>query len=217
MINAWNMAMPPWIQMDHDLNLKEVVDPDHEHLMVLCRNLIELRMRLIPYLHAAFVKYYKEGIPPFRALILDYPDEQDALKDVAGEYMMGDDLLVAPLVACGKDIAVKEIYFPSGVWYDFFTGERIEGGRTRECTFPLDRMPLYVKEGAILPLARVTLTTEDPLSREIEPKAFGEDLRPAILYEDDGSLHPTLTRNRLTWNAKKKKFQLESAFWKLAE
>lgn len=217
MINAWNMAMPPWMQMNHDLNLKEVVDPNHEHLMVLCRNIIELRMRLIPYLHAAFVKYYKEGIPPFRALIMDYPDEQEALKNIAGEYMMGDDILVAPLVACGKDVAVKKIYFPKGVWYDFFTGERIAGGQTLECAFPLDRMPLYVKEGTILPLARVTLTTEDPLSREIVPKAFGDELRPAILYEDDGSLHPSLTENQLTWNAKKKKFQLKSAFYKLAK
>ena len=148
---------------------------------------------------------------------MDYPDEQEALKNVAGEYMMGDDILVAPLVACGKDIAVKKIYFPSGVWYDFFTGERIEGGQTLECSFSLDRMPLYVKEGTILPLARVTLTTEDPQSRIIEPVAFGEDLRPSILYEDDGSLHPTLTENQLTWNAKKKKFQLKSAFYKLAQ
>ena len=217
MINAWNMAMPPWMQMNHDLNRQEVVDPNHEHLMVLCRNLIELRMRLVPYLHAAFVKYYKEGVPPFRALIMDYPGEQEALKDIAGEYMMGDDILVAPLVACGKEVAVKKIYFPSGVWYDFFTGERIEGGRTLECSFPLDRMPMYVKEGTILPLARVTLTTEDPRSREIEPMDFGDNLRPAVLYEDDGSLHPTLTENQLVWNAKKKKFQLKSSFYKLAQ
>ena len=217
MINAWNLALPPWMQMNHELNLQEVIDPDNARLMALCRNAIELRMRFIPYLHAAFVKYYREGIPPFRALIMDYPDEKDAVKDIAGQYMMGDDIMVAPVVASGKGVTAKKIYFPKGTWYDFFTGERIEGGQTLELSFELERIPLYVKEGTILPLARVTLSADDPASREIEPVAFGDNPKPAVIYEDDGTLNPSLKENVITWDARKKKFSLKSSFYKLAK
>ena len=129
--------------------------------------------------------------------------------------MMGDDLMVAPLVASGKGETTKKIYFPAGVWYDFFTGERIEGGRSYELTFPLDRMPLYVREGTLLPLARVTLTTEDPRSRELEVRRYGDPLRPAVLYEDDGSFRPSLKENTLSWDARKHKIRFQSDFYRL--
>lgn len=114
MINAWYLQMLPWKQMDKDLNMKHIVDDNSVTLENECRKWINLRMQLIPYLHAAFVKYTKEGIPPFRALIVDYPEEKDELKDLRGQYMMGDNIMVAPVTDTGKNSSEKEIYFPKG-------------------------------------------------------------------------------------------------------
>lgn len=214
MINAWFLRLPPWIQMDRGKNNDGVIDPNSEKLTNACRQWINLRMQLVPYLHAAFVRYHREGIPPFRALIMDYPDERDSVKDIAGQYMMGDNMMVAPLTAGGNS---KNIYFPKGVWYDFFTGERIEGGRWHNLTFPLDRMPLYVKGNTLLPLAHVTETTSNADSRVLNVRAYGADPQPFTLYADDGSANPPLTECRLEWNAKKGIAKMKSGFYKLGK
>ncbi len=213
MVNAWFLKMPPWKQMNRDLNNKLVIDERSPFLTAESKRWIEFRMSLIPYLHAAFVKYHQTGIPPFRALIMDYPDEEGAVKDIAGQYMMGDDIMVAPLTATGSEKTSAQIYFPAGVWYDFFTGERIEGGRSLKLEFPLDRMPVYVKEGTILPLARPTLSTEDPISRVLDFRVFGDSPRPASVYEDDGAVDAILKENVISWNAKRKKIIFKSAFY----
>ena len=213
MVNAWFLTMPPWKQMNRDLNNRLIIDENSPRLTEECKQWIEFRMMLIPYLHAAFVKYHQTGIPPFRALIMDYPDEAREVKDIAGQYMMGDDIMVAPLTATGLAVAPMEIYFPKGVWYDFFTGERIEGGRKLIREFPLDRMPLYVKEGTILPLARPTLTTEDPDSRILDFRVYGDSPRPSSVYEDDGTVPANLKENVISWNAKRKRIVFKSAFY----
>jgi len=63
-----------------------------------CRTVLELRMRLIPYLHAAFVRYHREGLPPFRALVMDYPEDPGTFA-VDDQYLAGESLLVAPVFA----------------------------------------------------------------------------------------------------------------------
>ena len=215
MINAWFLMMPPWKQMNKEKNTKLIIDENWPELAAGCRYWIDFRMRLIPYLHAAFTKYRETGIPPFRALIMDFPDEAAAVKDIAGQYMMGDDIMVAPLTASGKGTTSKSIYFPAGVWYDFFTGERIEGGRSLTLEFPLDRMPVYVREGTMLPLAKPTLSTEDPDSRILDIRIYGSNPRPAVVYEDDGLVGSPIKENVIKWDAKKKKVVFKSGFYKL--
>lgn len=217
MINAWYLQMPPWKQMDRQLNNQYIIADNASDLEEQCRKWISLRMELVPYLHAAFVKYKKEGIPPFRALIVDFPEEKEALKDLRGQFMMGDYLMVAPVTANGRGIVEKNIYFPSGKWYDFFTGESIEGGRNHRITVPLDRMPVYVKEGTLLPLAKVTNSTEDKDSRLLTVRAYGDVKESFVLYEDDGSWDVSLQKNEIIWNTKQKKASLKSNFYKLED
>ena len=110
------------------------------------RALFEIRMALLPYLYTMFYDYHTSGKPPVRALVCDYQDEAPAL-DCKNEYLFGDAMLVAPIIAPARE---RDVWLPHGVWYDFFTGQRYEGGTHHVVT---DNIPVFVKEGTLLPLA----------------------------------------------------------------
>ena len=99
-------------------------------------------MQLIPYLYSAFYTYYKEGVPPFRPLLMDYPKDE-RLRTISDQYMMGDGLMAAPLYQNKK---TRTVYFPEGTWYNFNTNEKYEGNREYEITTELDQLPLYVRQ-----------------------------------------------------------------------
>lgn len=157
---------------------------------------MELRMRFVPYLHAAFVRYRREGLPPFRALVMDYPDDPQTWR-IDNQYLMGDGLLVAPVVA-GE--AERAVYLPEGEWFDYWTGERHAGRQRVTIQVPLERIPLFVKAGTLLPLAEPTLHTADPASWRITALAYGSGTAAGTLFEDDGALDPGLTEVRLRWD-----------------
>ncbi len=97
-VNGWYIKNPPWKQVERDANNADRLAPDWERVEDQCRTIMELRMRLVPYLHAAFVRYRREGVPPFRALVMDYPGDP-ATWAIDDQYLVGDSLLVAPVVA----------------------------------------------------------------------------------------------------------------------
>jgi alpha-D-xyloside xylohydrolase len=151
MVNAWYIKDPPW----------KAFGPDTENI---CRDIINLRMKLVPYLMETFQRYHDVGMPPFRALVLDYPDDP-ATWTIDNQYMMGTDLLVAPVVAGESE---RDIYLPEGEWVDFFTGAKLFGKQKLHVSVPLARIPVFVKSGAKLPLARPTLHSEDPAAKTID-------------------------------------------------
>ena len=118
-----------------------------------------------------------------RSLWLHYPDDPEAVRR-GHEYLWGRDLLVAPVVEKGANSC--RLYLPRGHWFDFWTGERHDGGREIERPVDLETLPLFVREGAILPLGPVKQyvneKVEGPLTITVYPGAGGEFL----LYEDDG-------------------------------
>jgi alpha-glucosidase/alpha-D-xyloside xylohydrolase len=118
-----------------------------------------------------------------RALWLYYGDDPDAA--VRGdEYLWGRDILVAPVTE--KSAVMRELYLPRGSWYDFWTNERVEGGRSMTRPVDLATIPLFVRAGAIVPMGPLKqYTTEKvdrPLTLTIYPGADGH----FILYDDDG-------------------------------
>src|SRR5260370_31111016 len=120
-----------------------------------------------------------------RAVGLDFPDDPKAV-ECGEQYLWGRNVLVAPVVE--KGATTRRVYLPRGFWYDFWgTHERLEGGREISRSVDLETMPLYVREGSILPLGPVKQFTgeivEEPLSVSIYPGADNSFL----LYEDDGS------------------------------
>lgn len=149
----------------------------------ICRKYLELRYRMMPYLYSAVRETCETGVPIVRALWLHYADDPAAVSR-GDEYLYGRDILVAPVVE--KGAASRTLYLPRGVWYDFWTNERQEGGREITRAVDLGTIPLYVRAGAVLPLGPVRQYTgepvDEPLALTIYPGADGD----AFLYQDDG-------------------------------
>lgn len=147
------------------------------------RNSIDLRYRLLPYLYDAFYESSKTGLPVMRALLLDYPDDSTAIAQEE-EFLLGDDLLVAPVVKDGE--WTWPVYLPKGEWFDFWSDRRYEGPASVTVDAPLDRIPLFVRGGAIIPTRQLVQYTGEapinPLTFEIYPD--GNSTRE--YYEDDG-------------------------------
>jgi alpha-D-xyloside xylohydrolase len=219
MINGWYLRNPPWKQVNRRANNSGNFAEGWEQVEQTCRAIIELRMKLIPYIHAAFVRYHQEGLPPFRALIMDYPDDPN-LVTLSDQYMMGDSLLVAPVTAGGpgrrgrfgdnqssddSGQSRRNVYLPKGRWFDFWTGKLYQGKQRISIDVPLEQIPIFVKAGIILPLARPTLYADDPASRQLTVLVYGDGTIPATLYEEDGSINPELTKVELAWESAGKK------------
>ena len=185
-VNAWMIPNTPWRQYDYRKNLKnELLSPaECEKLTAACRNILNLRMSLIPYLYSSFWRYKSEGMPVFRALVMDYPDDPEAQK-IDDQVMIGNCMLAAPvMVSQGNQ---RDIYLPAGNWFDFFTGEKYKGGKwLKNVQVDLEKIPLFIKENSILPLADPVEHVEENLPFEIELRVYGTEPCSTFLYEDDG-------------------------------
>jgi alpha-D-xyloside xylohydrolase len=169
MVNAWYIRNPPWMQIDRDKNNQDQFSEGWEHVRDRCREIISWRMRLLPYLRAAFAEYERTGMPPFRALLMDYPDDP-GLKNVDDEYMVGDRLLVAPMFAGEPE---RKIVFPPGEWQDFWTGEAVRG-RTQMVAATVPNIPVYIKTGSLMPWAEIAQHTQTPEARRISVRIYGD-------------------------------------------
>jgi alpha-D-xyloside xylohydrolase len=143
-----------------------------------------LRYRLLPYIYTIAADAYHRSGTMMRGLAMDFPADVKVL-NIDDEYMFGPSFLVAPVTA--YKATSRQVYLPAGTrWYDFHTGQVFEGGQTIAAAAPLDRIPLFVKEGAIIPTGpRLQYTGEKPASPILLTVYTGKDGR-FDLYEDDG-------------------------------
>ena len=114
----------------------------------VARRYMNLRYRLLPYIDAVLADAEKTGLPAMRAMVLADPDDPAAWP-FENQYMFGPDLLVAPVLHASGAVSY---YLPAGRWWDLFTGEAREGGRAISETVPLDRIPVFVRDGAAIAL-----------------------------------------------------------------
>src|SRR5437899_12364231 len=112
----------------------------------------------MPYLYSAVRECCQNGMPIMRDLWLHYPDGP-AEVDRGDEYLLCRDILVAPVTE--KGATSRKLYLPRGVWYDFWTEQRIEGSREIERPVDLATTPLYVRAGAIVPLGPIKQYTSE--------------------------------------------------------
>jgi alpha-glucosidase len=167
--------------MEHP-NYKEPWNYGEEALEIFTRY-DKLRYRLIPYIYSSYYQMYKTGAPVMQALILQYPHDPNTYT-IDDQYFFGRDLLVCPVTVKGSKTRI--LYLPKDYWYDYWTGEKIEGGRYINAVTPLERMPVFARAGAIIPMQpEMNYEGEkpvSPLTLDIYPSA-GSAFE---LYEDDG-------------------------------
>jgi alpha-D-xyloside xylohydrolase len=187
MINAWSSGTKPWSFPDVENEVREIA---------------LLRMRLIPYLYTEFARYHFEGIPPFRGMDLEpgfslksktelknkNPDEnpyaEAVMKEIKDQYMTGEYLLVAPLFS-GQ--TTREVILPEGKWYDFYTGEYAGDGEVIKVTPGLNKIPVYVKDGGIIPMMQPMLHAPSAGQKfDLEIRYYGAKPGYYRLYDDDG-------------------------------
>lgn len=182
MINCWYMKLPPWQQINKAKNNKGELMAEREQATKTMRQLFELRMSLIPYLYSAFNEYRLRGTPPSRAMVMDWPDDPKTQK-LDDQFMFGPSLLVAPLFT-GQ--SKRSVYLPAGDWYDFWTHEKIAGGRSIEVAKPIEQIPVFVKGHTLLPLAKPVEHVANDTCFELTVLAFGTQPAAFPLFEDDG-------------------------------
>ena len=112
------------------------------------RRFAKLKNRLAPYLVEAGREAARSGLPVMRPMLLGFPDDP-AVLHLDRQYLLGPDLLVAPVFTASGDV---DFYLPAGGWTSLLTGERVTGGGWRRERHGFDSLPLYVREGAVLPL-----------------------------------------------------------------
>lgn len=148
----------------------------------IARQALRLRYRLLPYLYSLFWNASQRGEPVMRPLLYHYPDDPQTAY-LYDQFLLGPFVMAAPVLRPG--VRARRVYLPEGDWYAWDSGEVLPGGRHVLANAPLERMPLYVRGGAILPLGpEMSHSAEKPLS----PLTL--DLYPGngefVLYEDDG-------------------------------
>ena len=163
----------------------------------LVRTAIKLRYRLLPYIYAAFLRASETGAPVQRPLVFD--SQYDAtVRDIDDQYLFGPDLLVAPVTEAGQ--TARQVYLPAGTWYDWHTLEALTGKRFVRVDTPLDRIPIYARGGAVIPMwteAPPSTSGYHPTAVELHVFIPGADgSHPSFLQEDDGLTFAALTGGR---------------------
>jgi alpha-glucosidase len=150
----------------------------------VCRAMLELRMRLLPYLYTAFEECHRTGAPVLRPLLFSHPDDP-VTYTADDEFMVGDALLVAPITRPG--VEHRHVYLPAGSWCHWWSGERIDGPAHVLAHAPLGRPALYARANTPIPLG-------DPVAHTGLPSSLTWLVHPAAgaaggagaLYEDAG-------------------------------
>ncbi len=145
-------------------------------------NFDRLRYRMLPYIYSLAWKTTSEAYTTMRPLVMDFRADPRA-QNAGDQFMFGPAFLVNPVT--DPAATTRQLYLPGAKWYDFWTGSVVEGGRTINALAPLDRLPLYVRAGSILPLGPdeewSTEKTADPIELRIYRGANGD----FTLYEDE--------------------------------
>ena len=146
----------------------------------------KLRYRLIPYIYSLAWKVTDGDYTIQRPLIMDFRTD-DKVENIGDQFMFGPAVLVNPVTEEGA--TSRELYLPKTTWYDFWTGEKLEGGKHIEADAPLNRIPLYLRAGSILPLGpEVEYATQKPAS-PIELRIYPGANGSFTLYDDAGDTY----------------------------
>jgi alpha-D-xyloside xylohydrolase len=173
---------------------------------------LRLRYQLMPYIYSLGYQTWLTGAPFMRALPLDFPNDPN-VADLRDEYMLGPAFLVAPVTEQGA--TSRQVYLPAGTdWYNYWTNERMKGGRTITVAAPIDTLPLFVRAGSILPLGAAVESTHQAQAIANIRVYPGADAS-FTLFSDDGKTYAyekgAGSVTHLHWNDAAGKFTHEGA------
>jgi alpha-glucosidase len=147
------------------------------------RESIGLRYKLLPYIYSAFYEASQTGIPIARSLAIDYPFDPFIYQEQnQHEYLFGQSILVCPVSSTQK---FAKIYLPQGRWYKFGSNEFYEGGKQILVEAPMDRLPVFVKAGSVIPMQSLIQYTSQKPSDTLQID-FYPGATSYTYYEDDG-------------------------------
>src|SRR3989304_5618291 len=147
------------------------------------RATIELRYRLLPYIYSVMVQASQTGIPAMRPMASEYFEDPEYSWNET-EFMFGDQLLVAPVLWEGT--TTRSLRLPDGAWYDFWTGKKYEGKSRVTVDAPLDRIPLFVRGGSVIPMQPAVQYVGEKPANPLVFAAFPGEQTTSLYYEDDG-------------------------------
>jgi alpha-D-xyloside xylohydrolase len=143
----------------------------------------QLRYRLLPYIYSTSWRVTHEGYSMLRGLVFDFRSDHRAL-DLPDEFMFGPAMLVNPVTDPG--VVSRSVYLPAKTtWYDFWSGATLSGGTSLSAPAPLDRIPLYVRAGSILPMGPVMQYATEKPADPIELRVYRGADGSFELYEDE--------------------------------
>ncbi|HJV77454.1 MAG TPA: TIM-barrel domain-containing protein [Paludibacter sp.] len=148
------------------------------------RKMLNLRYRLLPYIYSEAWQVTKNGSTLMRPMVMDFNGDTAAVKSQY-QYMFGKSLLIAPIIE--PNVTQWNVYLPkSAGWYDFWTGKRFNGGQTIKTDAPLDRIPLFVKAGSIIPMGKIIQYAGEKSADTLEIRVYKGANARFDLYEDEG-------------------------------
>jgi alpha-D-xyloside xylohydrolase len=143
----------------------------------------KLRYRLMPYIYSLAWRVHNDDYTMQRPLVMDWR-EDPKVRDLGDQFMFGPALLVNPVLKQGA--THRDVYLPAAQWYDFWTGEQSPGGQEVEAAAPLDRMPIYVRAGSILPMGPEIEYADEKPDGPIELRVYTGADGAFDLYGDEG-------------------------------
>ncbi len=153
-----------------------------ERYEAIVRHYLELRYQLLPYIYSVMAQSAQSGVPMVRPLFMADPSDPK-LYDVQDAFLLGESMLVAPIVEPGA--TQREVYLPRGVWYEFDSGKLTDGARTITAQAPLERLPIYVRAGRVIPMWPVMQYVGERPLEEARLRVYAGS-GDTTLYEDAG-------------------------------
>lgn len=145
----------------------------------------ELRYRLMPYIYSMAAKTYFDDYTLMRGLIMDFPNDKN-VTNINDEYLFGSSLLISPVYKMSS--VNRKVYLPAGNgWYDIYSGKYFEGEKTIDAEAPYERMPVFVREGSIIPFGPALQYTTEKKADTISLFIYTGKNAVFTLYEDDDS------------------------------
>lgn len=154
-----------------------------EEVTDIARNYISLRYRLMPYIYSLFYEASQTGKPVARTLALTHTHDENVYQsDFQNQFMLGDFLMICP---CNSTDKFMKVYLPDSDWYDLYTDKKFTTG-IHTVETPLERLPVFVKAGAVIPIQNLVQSLQQEPATELEIHTYSGASGAFVLYEDDG-------------------------------